>query len=249
MTSKKNLREFMNRIYILFFIMAVLTLSCNLPSTSSLQSAEAAQTSAALTVEAALQTPLASPTLAPTTSNDVQATSETSSGQPLASFEDVTNCRTGPGINYERVTQITPQDTVEIIGFYPPNYWVVMTRTGPCWVAGEFVTPSGSLAAVPTVTAPPTPQGSAPKNISLQQWNISCNYATNEADVSIRWADKDNETGYRVFRNNEVVAELPANSVVFTETITLLSGQSVEYYILAFNAIGDTSSKVMILSC
>ena len=194
----------MKRIFVLFFISAILISSCNLPSASLSESAEAVQTSAALTVEAALKTPLASPTLAPVTSNDTQATSDTSSGQPFASFEDVTNCRTGPGVNYERITQITPQDAVEIIGFYPPNYWVVMTDAGPCWVAGEFVTPSGSLAAVPTVTAPSTPQGGAPENVSLQQWNVSCNYATNEADVSIRWTDKDNESGYRVFRNNEL---------------------------------------------
>jgi hypothetical protein len=220
-----------------------------LPSANSPESAEAVQTSAALTVEAALKTPLASPTLAPTTSNDAQATSDTSSGQPFASFEDVTNCRTGPGVNYQRITQIKPEDSVQIIGFYPPNYWVVMTSAGPCWVAGEFVTPSGSLAAVPTVTAPPTPQGGAPDNVSLQQWNISCNYATNQADVSIRWTDKDNESGYRVFRNNELAAELPANNTEFIETISLLSGQSVGYYIVAFNAAGDTSSKTITLSC
>ncbi|MBL8099273.1 MAG: SH3 domain-containing protein [Anaerolineales bacterium] len=239
----------MKRIFVLFFISAILISSCNMPSPNSPESAEAVQTSAALTVEAALKTPLASPTLAPATSNDAQATSDTSSGQPFASFEDVTNCRTGPGVNYERITQITPQDAVEIIGFYPPNYWVVMTDAGPCWVAAEFVTPSGSLAAVPTVTAPPTPQGGAPDNVSLQQWNVSCNYATNEADVSIRWKDKDNESGYRVFRNNEQVAELIANSIEFTETITLLSGQSVGYYVVAFNAVGDTSSKTITLSC
>ncbi|MBX3038729.1 MAG: SH3 domain-containing protein [Anaerolineales bacterium] len=239
----------MKKITFLLSITALFLSSCNLPSANSPESAEAVQTSAALTVEAALKTPLVSPTLAPATSNNAQATPSDSSGQPFASFEDVTNCRTGPGVNYERITQIVPEDSVQIIGFYPPNYWVVMTDTGPCWVAGEFVTPSGSLAAVPTVTAPPTPQGGAPDNVSLQQWNVSCNYATNEADVSIRWKDKDNESGYRVFRNNELAAELPANSTEFIETISLLSGQSVGYYIVAFNAVGDTSSKTITLSC
>lgn len=241
----------MQKIFVLFSITSLLFISsCNLPVSNSPQAAEAIQTSAALTVEAALKTPLASPTAAPATSNDAQATSDTSSsGQPFASFEDVTNCRTGPGINYERITQITPEETVEIIGFYPPNYWVVMTEAGPCWVAGEFVTPSGNIAVAPTVTAPPTPQTGAPENVSLQQWNVSCNYATNEADIYIRWTDKDNESGYRVFRNNELAAELPANSAEFTETITLLAGQSVGYYIVAFNAVGDTNSKTITLSC
>lgn len=122
----------MKKIFVLFVTTALLISSCNLPSAYSPESAEAVQTSATLTVEAALKTPLASPTSASETNNNAQATSDTSSGQPFASFEDVTNCRTGPGVNYERITQITPQDAVEIIGFYPPNYWVVMSDAGPC---------------------------------------------------------------------------------------------------------------------
>jgi len=234
--------------YIISIFVSFLLVACNLPASNSPESAEAIQTSAALTVEAALKTPLATPTTSQT-DNGVQATSSTSSGQPLASFEDVTNCRTGPGVNYERITQILPADSVEIIGFYPPNYWIVSTDAGACWVAGEFVTPSGSLAAVPTVTAPPTPQGGAPDSVSLQEWFISCNYVTNEADVTIRWADKDDESGYRVFRNNELIAELVANSNIFTETISLLSGQSVGYYVVAFNAVGSTSSRSITLTC
>jgi hypothetical protein len=246
----------MKRFIALFFITSILLASCNIPTSASPESAEAIQTYAALTVEAAInnnQVPLASPT-APSQTNTgnttVEATPSTSSsGQPFASFEDVTNCRTGPGVNYERVTQILPSESVEVIGFYPPNYWIVSTDAGACWVAGEFVTPSGSIAAVPTVTAPSTPEGGSPENVSLQNWNVSCNYVTNEANVYIQWTDKDGETGYRVVRNNEQVAELVANSTVFTETITLLAGQSVGYYIVAFNAVGDTSSKTITLNC
>lgn len=244
----------MKRIFILFFITAILISSCNMPSTTSPESAEAIQTYAALTVEAAInnggQVPLASPTSsAQNNSGSGTAQPTDSSGEPFASFEDVTNCRTGPGVNYERVTQILPSDSVEVIGFYPPNYWIVSTNAGECWVSGEFVTPSGSLAAVPTVTAPATPQGGSPENVSLQSWNVSCNYATNEANVTIEWSDKDGETGYRVFRNNELAVELSADSIFFGETITLLAGQSVGYYVVAFNGAGETSSKVITLTC
>ncbi len=53
-----------------------------------------------MTVQAAIdngQSPLASPTSA----SSAQSTPE-STGNPMASFEDVTNCRVGPGVNYER---------------------------------------------------------------------------------------------------------------------------------------------------
>ncbi len=169
--------------------------------------------------------------------------------KPITSVEDVTNCRTGPGVNYERVTHILPEVPVEIIGFFPPNYWIVSTSAGNCWVSGEFTTPVGSYASVPTVTAPPTPQGGSPDNVSLQKWDISCDYVKNEASVTIRWADKDGETGYRIIRNDELVTELAANTTEFKETITLLAGQSVGYSVLVFNAAGSNNSKTIILSC
>ena len=107
-------------------------------------------TAAALTVESALKTPLATPTLADTpevvTGGTQGATPQIStpslSGQAMASVGDVTNCRSGPGTNYERITQILPADQVPIIGFFPPNYWIVNTNLGQCWLSGEFTTPA-----------------------------------------------------------------------------------------------------------
>lgn len=246
--KSKTIFTFTSIIVLLTFV------ACNIPASTSPESAVDIQTAAALTVEAAInssnQTPLASPTSSAQNNNSNSTAQPTdSSGEPFASFEDVTNCRMGPGVNYQRVTQIVPNESVKIVGFYPPNYWIVSTSAGECWVSGEFVTPSGSLAAVPTVTAPATPQGGSPDDVSLQSWNISCNYATNEANVTIAWSDKDGETGYRVFRNNELAIELPANSTSFGETITLLAGQSVGYYIVAFNGAGETSSKSITLTC
>jgi len=239
-------------IYILLVVSLVLS-SCNMPSATEGAPAPDVATAAALTVEAAInntgnQTPLASPT-AESVANSALTATLSADSKPFASFEDVTNCRTGPGVTYERVTQIQPGFSVEIIGFFPPNYWVVSTDDGPCWVAGEFVTPAGSISAVPTVTAPPTPQGSAPQSVSLQKWDVFCNYVTNEADVTVIWADKDDETGYRVVRNDNVIAELAADTTQFKETITLLSGQTVGYSIIAFNAIGQAQSKTITLGC
>jgi hypothetical protein len=244
----------MKRFFYILLVASLLLSACNVPTSAEGAPAPDVATAAALTVEAALNNSnpvnndsslLPSPTAEAASGQTVTP----SSGDPLASFEDVTNCRTGPGVNYERITQIQPGFAVEIIGFYPPNYWVVSTDKGECWVAGEFVTPSGSISAVPTVTAPPTPQGEAPQNVSLQKWDIFCNYVTNEAEVTISWVDKDDETGYRVVRNENVIAELAADTTQFKETITLLSGQTVGYSIIAFNGIGSTQSKTITLGC
>jgi hypothetical protein len=182
--------------------------------------------------------------------NDPNIASTPTYSKPVASVGEVTNCRTGPGTNYERITQLIPNETVEITGFYPPNYWIVSSKAGPCWLSGLYATPSGGFASVPTVTAPPTPEGNAPQGVSFQKWDILCDYATGAAQVTIRWSDKsETEAGYRVVRNGDVAAELPANSTVFNETITLLSGQSVAYSVIAFNEIGTTSSSVVTLNC
>ncbi|NWF63846.1 MAG: SH3 domain-containing protein [Chloroflexi bacterium] len=243
----------MKRLLYVLLSTSLLVSSCNLPAKTD--TPEAVFTAAALTVEAAInpsnQTPLASP-IASTGSNEdtsLQTSTPDSASTPLASFEDVTNCRTGPGVNYDRITQIQPGLAVKIVGVYPPNYWIVETNAGLCWVAGEFVTPSGNIAAVPTVTAPPTATGEPLQNVSLQKWDIFCNFATNEAEVTIRWADKEGESGYRVIRNDILVAELPPDTTEFKEIINLASGQSVGYFIIAYNALGQVQSKAISLSC
>ncbi len=233
----------------LALVAGIILSSCNMPSSGAPDPQVA--TAAALTVQAAIasssntQQPLASPT-----SGSGQEITETPTySKPMISVGDVTNCRTGPSVNYERVTQILPNTSVEIIGFYSPNYWIVSTSAGTCWVSGEFATPTGSYAAVPTVTAPPTPQGGAPDTVSLQKWDISCDYINNEANITIRWADQDGETGYRIIRNDELAAELAANSIEFKETITLLAGQSVGYSVVIVNEAGSNNSKTITLSC
>ncbi|MBI5823199.1 MAG: SH3 domain-containing protein [Chloroflexi bacterium] len=239
----------MKKIHGLALAAGIIISSCNLPvtNTPNLQVA----TAAALTVQAAMvnSSPSAEPLASPTTNSGNVETATPTYSKPMVSVGDVTNCRTGPGVNYERVTQILPSDSVEIIGFFPPNYWIVSTSAGNCWVSGEFATPVGSYATVPTMAAPPTPQGGEPEKVSLQKWDVQCNYATDEANIAILWTDKDGESGYRVLRNGEKVAELPENSAQFIETITLLSGQNVGYTIVAFNAIGSTSSSTVTLTC
>jgi uncharacterized protein YraI len=240
----------MKRIVFLALAAALIVSSCNLPDEG--ETSPNLATAAALTVEAALDTagnvtPLASPALSTPLS---EGTTTPLSSQPLVGVDDVVNCRTGPGVNYERVTQLQPGESAPIIGFFPPNYWIVSTDEGPCWVSGEFVTPSGDFAAVPTVAAPATPQGGVPAEPTFTQngWSYFC--ANDQAEITLNWNDKAvNETGYRVIRNGERAAELPANSSTYSETISLLSGQSVSYQIQAYNAAGQSTSRTATMTC
>jgi uncharacterized protein YraI len=233
----------MKNVITMLMITGILVSSCNIPTNGTTDNA--VSTSAALTVQAALS---ASPLASATAPASVGITNTASDA--LISVEDVTNCRSGPGTNYERITQITPGEQVKVVGTFNGNYWIVSTTAGACWISAEFATPSGSFQAIPTVTAPPTPEANAPAGVSLQKWDILCNYQTDKADVTIRWSDKTaDETGYRIYRNDGVVAELPADSTQYSETITLLSGQSVGYRVEVFNPVGYASSSKISLSC
>jgi hypothetical protein len=169
----------------------------------------------------------------------------------MLSVGDVTNCRSGPDPDYDRVVQLVPGQQVEIVGSLPPGYWLVNTQQGNCWIAAEFSTPVGNYVTVPIVTAPPTPDGDAPVTPTFRQngWSYFC-YGAGQADITLNWNDKaDNETGYRILRNGEAVAELPANSTTFAETIELASGQSVSYQIQAYNLLGVSNGPVATMAC
>ncbi len=256
-------------ILVYLLVMGLILSSCNFPEDRA-ASQEQIMTSAAMTVQSALTTPLASPTAStpvvvvegttsanttPTanaTTPTVSSSSTPSSLEtPMASVGDVINCRSGPNKSYKVITQLLPNQQVQIIGFLPPNYWVVKSQLGDCWLSGEFATPSGNIAAVPTVTAPPTPEGAKPEAPTFPKngWTFFC-YGPGSADITLTWNDKaNNETGYRVFRNSELVIDLPANSTNFAETIALNTGQTVSYQIQAYNEIGESMSSAANITC
>ncbi len=77
-----------------------------------------------------------------------------------------TNCRTGPGKEYDVVGSLVPGVTVPVIGrdgssqfWYIPNPYVF---TDYCWVSGEYATLNGPQFLVPLVASgnTPTPTGS-----------------------------------------------------------------------------------------
>ncbi len=236
----------MKKILVFSFVFGLFISSCTMPDSGATD--PQIGTAAALTVQAALAqtTPLATPT-AGTQSVPTATAAVPTFSPPMASVQDVTNCRKGPGTNYERVAQIMPLESVKIVGFFPPNYWVVSTKDGDCWLSGEFVTPSGSFAAIPTVAAPPTPQGGAPDAATFPKngWTFYC--YSGQADITLSWNDNaNNEAGYRVLRDGAVIAELPSNSTYFKETIILPLGKNVEYKIRAYNLAGEADRAVTI---
>jgi uncharacterized protein YraI len=170
----------------------------------------------------------------------------------MLTVREATNCRTGPGEAYEIIFTYAAGAQLEIAGRYEPgNFWLVKSAespTGLCWMWGEYVDVTGNYAAVPGVT-PPATSSSAPSEVLIvDQWEYSCDGGT--LTFSMNWRDRaTNETSYRIFRDDELLVELPADSTSYKDSFSVSADQSVEYYLQAFGPEGSLNSTVMTAGC
>ena len=172
---------------------------------------------------------------------------------PMLSLREQTNCRNGPGQNYEILFTYLMGVKLEIVGSYPQeNYWLVKSNesvTGVCWLWGEYAEITGSYWVVASVTPPPTPTMSLPKAPAVK-WEFNCDYAASQVEVAFTWTDNaTNETGYRLIRNDQPIIELPADTTAYKDVFTFVSGEKVLYQIEVYNSTGFTRSPVISITC
>jgi len=239
-------------------------LACNLPTAEQVLPPSDAQTAAALTVEALLspsvtaastatmRQSIMAATISPT--NTPKGTITPTYSVPILMVREQTNCRTGPGQDYEILFTYLAGKKLEILGRYDPgNFWLVKSDespTGSCWLWGEYVDVTGSYWVVTSVTPPPTVTKAPPQAPSIQKWDFFCSTASGEMTITILWTDKaSDETGYRIIRDDVAVADLPANSTTYTETILLATGESSTYFIEVYNSTGSVRSSPIKLTC
>lgn len=190
----------------------------------------AAQTlSAETTLRAALM-PTNTATLAPTqapTAEPATATSEVGTTAlvlatelptrtPLASSGDYsyptihstvnTNCRSGPGMEYEVVGALMPDQKSEVHGISRAGgYWYILNPNGSpkyCWVWMDTTVVEGNTNYLPYIEIPPTP-GTTPKisaSVSVSPVTTACNTtltftgtitSSEAAIVSFEWVRED----------------------------------------------------------
>jgi hypothetical protein len=185
---------------------------------------------------------------------------------PKIYFAGDTNCRTGPGVKFTLVATIKEGQTAQLVGQSGQVassgnnlYWVVTSPTGSgsCWVVRDFATPQGNIDKLTMVTPPPTfTPMPLPEAAILADWNFSCEYTsandltTSTITVELKWKDmSDYELGYDIYRNDELIASLPANATAYTDITYLTYGQGLTYFINAWNNDGAVRSKDVKAQC
>lgn len=253
-------------MYLALISLIASIVSCNLPGSSQpLSVNDQAATIIAATLQAGNEngadvpiTATASQAQLPTTTFTRGPTSTITPtfSVPMLTVREQTNCRTGPGQDYEIVFTYLPNKKLVILGRYDPeNYWLVKSDespTGECWLWGEYVEVTGSYWVVSSVTPPPTSTRPPPNAPSFQSWDFLCTFngINTDINVTLKWSDKsNNETGYRVFRDGGLVAELPADSTSYTDEVAVDAGQSASYRVEAYNSTGTASTSTISISC
>lgn len=103
-------------------------------------------------------TDLPSATLLPTRASTVAPS------VPVVMVSVDTNCRTGPGTNFNYLTALQVGEQAEVIGKYTvvnPTYWIIKKGTITCWLWGQYATVQGDTSTLPEMVSPPTPTPSA----------------------------------------------------------------------------------------
>lgn len=249
-----------NRTLIALNALLAAVLACNLPSSQRPVQAptdqadvaiEASDTPAFTATPQFTETPSLTPTITLTPTPTI----------PQVSVTSATNCRTGPGIEYDLLFTLQPGQTVEIIGKdSPDNYWIInMPSGGSCWLWGKYAVVSGNLAVLREYAPPPTPTPSLPANPSGLKIHYDCTLngpaLQYDVHVELTWTDNaTNEQGYYIYRNDDRIATLDANETGFEDDTIMGTAitdpkPQIGYSVQAFNDAGKSKKINKSFSC
>jgi hypothetical protein len=262
----------MKKTFLILIILAALLTSCNLPtrpvSNPGIDQAQAG-TIVAMTLSAVrTQTPSPSALVinspVPSTTNSLPSPEVTATqtvtvtptyAVPIFSFSENTNCREGPGTDYKVITLIRAGQQATGAGMQG-SYWIVNNPngSGTCWVPNELTSPSGSTWTLPTVAPPLAKTGEPIAAPTWANWEYFCGPTAENSlltmTMTLKWTDRaNNEIGYKVYRNGELIATLGPGTNSYTDIASLTSGKSLNYYIEVFTDTVHATSSTISSSC
>jgi len=127
-------------------------------------------------------------------------------------------------------------------------------------VDAQRVTVTGEPSALPDRVAPPAPTlgpPAAPAHLALVKRKCTAVLAEKppfpivgyDIEFRLTWEDRsNNEAGFYLYRDFDRVGEYPPNTTQTSDTFTVRSGgKGWYYYVVAFNAAGETQSEPLSL--
>jgi hypothetical protein len=150
------------------------------------------------------------------------------------------HCRLGPDTLYGIVTSLLEGDEAEVHGQGGPNYpnWKYIELPNVpgayCWIADSTAQFVGPVEQLPIIIPPPLASiPDAPSNLTIQRRVCSANGFA----LRLVWVDNsDDEDGFNIYRNGELIATVGENVTAFDETPP--QNTSLVYRVEAFNSAG-----------
>lgn len=211
--------------------------SSSTPATQALSVDDQAATIVAMTFQAATQSAVNNP---PTPLPLATATFD----QPRLYIRANSSCRTGIGSNFKVVANFPTDTTVEMLGKdSAQGAWLIQMPdgAGSCWVLAQDSSPTGSFENLPEITPQPV-AGQPPSAPSTLRWPYSCTYEHDVVDklaIALSWTNTAQDAnGFRVYRNETLVADVPANVNTYSDETDVTTGSSITYSVEAYNDAG-----------
>ncbi|MBL8103473.1 MAG: hypothetical protein JNM02_13140, partial [Anaerolineales bacterium] len=152
---------FNNRSFIIVSIFLIISLTaCNLPSGDTTPTPDLVLT---VTAQATLLQPgafTATPGFTSTPGPTSTAEFTPTPSVPEVTVSTNTNCRTGPGTQYDLVGGLLVGQKAVVVGKNTSTgYWIINNpgQSGTCWLWGQYATVSGNTAGLTEYAIPPTP--------------------------------------------------------------------------------------------
>ena len=103
-----------------------------------------------------------------------------------------------------------------------------------------------------TVAASPMPTPFPPNTPVWSVYNYTCEFSDGGGTMTMElaWTDRsDSEESYKVFRNEQEIATLEPNSTYYVDVAYVATGETLSYYVQAFNTDWQASSSTITYGC